>query len=222
MKENTMIKIKINQEEYFVTITKKRIKNINLRIDEQNRISISCPLRTKEQDIMTFIDHHQEWLTKRILKNNKMKQNVIHLQDEKVVYLLGKEYQMVATKSPEKHLQIEDDVIFFASKKSFYSFYHDYLIHRGKQLCEENGQQATIKVKKYKSRWGCCKVRTKEIILNEKLIALPTDFIDYVIVHEISHLSVPNHSPSFYKTLSLLCPEHKKYKKEIKKYRLTN
>jgi len=217
-----MIKIKINQEEYFVTITKKRIKNINLKIDEQNRIAISCPLHMQEQEVLTFLDRHREWLTKRIVKNNKNKQQFIHLQDEKIVYLLGKEYLIVTTKSLDKHLQIEDDVIYFASKKSFYSFYHDYLINRAKELCEEKGVEATIKVKRYRSRWGCCKYRTKEIYLNEKLIALPKDFIDYVIYHEISHLIVPNHSPSFYKTLALSCPDYKKYKKEIKKYRLTN
>jgi hypothetical protein len=176
----------------------------------------------QEQEVLTFLDRHREWLTKRIMKNNKNKQQFIHLQDEKIVYLLGKEYLIVATKSLDKHLQIEDDVIYFASKKSFYSFYHDYLINRAKELCEEKGIEATIKVKRYRSRWGCCKYRTKEIYLNEKLIALPKDFIDYVIYHEISHLIVPNHSPSFYKTLALSCPDYKKYKKEIKKYRLTN
>ena len=114
-----MIKIKINQEEYFVTITKKRIKNINLKIDEQNRIAIIFPLHMQEQEVLTFLDRHREWLTKRIVKNNKNKQQFIHLQDEKIVYLLGKEYLVVTTKSLDKHLQIEDDVIYFASKKVF-------------------------------------------------------------------------------------------------------
>ncbi len=217
-----MIKITINQEEYPVIVTKKRIKNINLRINESNKITISCPSHYKEQDITDFITKHQNWLTSRILKNKQKSQDLIHLEDERSVYLFGNEYKVKQTLHKEDHLKIIDDTILIVSGMPIYVYYHHVLLEHASKLLDSHQIKATLKIKKYRSRWGCCKYQTREIILNEKLIALPWELIDYVIYHELSHLQVPNHSPSFYKSLSLLCPEYKKYRQVIKKYRIMN
>ncbi len=52
------------------------------------------------------------------------------------------------------------------------------------------------------SRWGSCTTNTGEIRLSDRLAAYPPWVLDYVIVHELCHLSVANHSPAFWKLVN--------------------
>jgi predicted metal-dependent hydrolase len=46
-------------------------------------------------------------------------------------------------------------------------------------------------------RWGSCSLRTKRIRISSRLASMPTWVLDWVILHELAHLVVPNHGPRF-------------------------
>jgi hypothetical protein len=48
------------------------------------------------------------------------------------------------------------------------------------------------------SRWGSCTINTGDIRVSDRLAAYPDWVLDYVIVHELCHLSVADHSPAFW------------------------
>jgi hypothetical protein len=48
-----------------------------------------------------------------------------------------------------------------------------------------------------RARWGSCRTDTREIRINDRLAAWPPWVLDYVLVHELAHLVVPDHSPAF-------------------------
>lgn len=62
-----------------------------------------------------------------------------------------------------------------------------------------------------KKRWGSCTPSGK-IFLNPQLVSAPKDCIDYVIVHELCHIRIHNHSPNFYKLLETILPDWKSRK----------
>jgi predicted metal-dependent hydrolase len=49
-----------------------------------------------------------------------------------------------------------------------------------------------------RSRWGSCTIDTREVRLSSKLVNYPAWVLDYVIVHELAHLVVADHSPAFH------------------------
>jgi hypothetical protein len=58
-----------------------------------------------------------------------------------------------------------------------------------------------------RSRWGSCS-RLGVISLNARLLLLPPIVVDYVLVHELCHTRVPNHSPAFWRLVARHCPAY--------------
>ena len=75
-----------------------------------------------------------------------------------------------------------------------------------------------LKIRKMKSRWGVCNIRTKVITLNLELIKRDIKYLDYVIVHEMSHLIHGDHSSNFWNLVGENMPEYKKYREEMKEF----
>lgn len=74
----------------------------------------------------------------------------------------------------------------------------------------------TLRVRRMKTRWGSCTGRGA-ITLNTRLVELPVDLIDYVILHELCHLREMNHGPRFYALLESICPAWKAQRARMKR-----
>lgn len=64
-------------------------------------------------------------------------------------------------------------------------------------------------------KWGACSVG-KNLSFNWQIACLPEDLAEYVVIHELAHLRVFNHSKEFWKLLSSLCPEYKEKENGLK------
>ena len=69
------------------------------------------------------------------------------------------------------------------------------------------------------SQWGSCSSRGN-ITLNTALLQLPRHLLEYVIIHELAHRLVKNHSRTFWAVVERACPDHKAARKELLGYRL--
>ena len=70
-------------------------------------------------------------------------------------------------------------------------------------------QPPEIFIRSQKSRWGSCHYHQRKIYLNWQLIMTPLNVIDYVVVHELSHLKVPDHSKRFWKNVEKFLTDYK-------------
>lgn len=73
-----------------------------------------------------------------------------------------------------------------------------------------------ITVKTQKRLWGSCNHHGKSINLNWILVMAPLTVIDYVVVHELCHLEIPNHSQRFWKKVSKFMPDYQKSEQWLK------
>lgn len=81
----------------------------------------------------------------------------------------------------------------------------DALEVRARRLAQDyfGGLQFTIDwSSRQNQRWGSCTPMDATIRLSENLRTFPDYVIDYVIVHELAHLIIPDHSPAFWKLLA--------------------
>lgn len=83
-------------------------------------------------------------------------------------------------------------------------------------LFKEKIPYPKLKIRKMTSRWGVCNVKDKTVTLNFELIKRDIKYLDYVIVHELSHFIHPNHSKSFWFLVSKYIPNYKELRKEMR------
>ena len=79
-----------------------------------------------------------------------------------------------------------------------------------------NAEPKRIVIKSQKRLWGSCNYRTQAIHLNWKIILSPLEVIDYVVVHELCHLFVPNHSKRFWTKVAKFIPDFKEQQKWLR------
>ncbi len=74
-----------------------------------------------------------------------------------------------------------------------------------------------ISVKDQKTLWGSCS-RKKNLNFNWRLAIAPSDILDYVVVHELSHLLEMNHSKKFWALVAGWCPDYRVRRKWLRKH----
>lgn len=135
-----------------------------------------------------------------------------NIDEENYVILFPEKYDVKSDEIQYYLRQIIRDIYRFEAK--------NYIIPRTVMFAEKFGFHFNkIFIKNIKSRWGSCSSQ-KNLNFNLNLMRLPDHLIDYVILHELTHLKAPNHGSDFWQLLESMLPEARKIDKEIKKYPL--
>ena len=78
-------------------------------------------------------------------------------------------------------------------------------------------QKPQLRIRDMETRWGSCISAKGIITLNKRLLEVPRNCIEYVVMHELCHLIHPNHSKYFYQFLTMMMPDWKQRKETLDK-----
>ena len=195
--------------EFEIKESKKAVKYLRLKVEQSGEISLSIPLRTKENHILEFLEKNLEWLRKTSAKI-KAKNSA---KNENQVEFLGLNYELIIDKKASG-VSIELFSIKAASKADFGRFCDE----KAKELLNASIARFApliarpinhISFKHMRTRWGSCNKAKGYINLNLDLITKKKEFIEYVVLHELAHLVHANHSKDFYALISKHMPDYK-------------
>ncbi len=182
-------------------ITYKKIKTISLRIIDENTVKVSAPTFISKERVDVFIKSKQKWVTSKVNQIIKAKNKFYDVIYGGKVIIFGEFVEVLGDKND-----------YLRGKAT------NYLPKRIEYLSNlYNFKYNSVKVKNYKSKWGQCDHKGN-ISLNSKLIMLPIEVIDYVIIHELCHTLFMSHSKSFHEKLSSYFKKEKSIIKELKEY----
>lgn len=108
------------------------------------------------------------------------------------------------TQAKQKRLQTLERRYRNAAKMHFterVAFYHT----------KTGGSYTSVTVRNQKSRWGSCSSRGT-LSFNYRLMFAPPNVLDYVVVHELCHLTHMNHSGDFWNMVERIMPDYRIYK----------
>jgi hypothetical protein len=214
-------------------VHRKKVKNINLRIRPNMEIYISAPMNLHSDYIENFIRSKEKWIKQVLQKIEEAKQNQLpsqYLSGEKHKYL-GKEYELEVKQGNSNRVSLKEGKIILTvisnifensdeKKKVMEKWYFENAqkvfvnaIQKWLEILDESIEKLSIKP--MKSRWGSCNYVKRYINLNTELIKRTQFEIEYVVLHELTHLKYPNHGKGFYRYIENYMPNYKMAEKML-------
>ena len=184
--------------DYEVVIEKKNNKHIYIRVKEDMKIHVTCSRFTTKTMIEHVLDDNIPSLRKMV--NHAVKQK----EKEDKFFYLGKEYDIITDGRVNK-VFIEDNNIYTKDSKMLEKWlkeetlrvFDDRYVYVFNHY-NENIKSPILKIRSMKTRWGVYNRANHTITLNSKLIEFDVEKIDYVIIHELSHIKHFDHSKEFW------------------------
>ena len=209
--------VELDNEIYNVVVERKRsTKNTYIRIKDNLDIYVTCNTLTSDRFITNLIKDHEKRILKMIsiVKKKKAK--------EEYFYYLGKKYDLVYLN--QKGITFGEEKVFVSNdfdldkwyKKEAEKVFQMELDKMYQAFVYKIPYPSGLTIRKMKTRWGVCNVKTHKITLNLELIKKDIKYLDYVIVHELSHLLYANHGKDFWKCVEDNFKDYKKIRKELK------
>ena len=109
------LKINKNEKEIEVTLIRKNVKNINLRVKDSGEITVTANNKVDEEYIIDFLKRKMDWILKHIdefeeRKKLKVKKEKL-LKDNNIIYL-GNIYKIKGVKSNKEYVKLGKDEIY--------------------------------------------------------------------------------------------------------------
>jgi predicted metal-dependent hydrolase len=202
-------------------------KTLQLRVTPEAALEVRAPLKASRAEIERFVTAKERWIQRSMRSSLERleKKAKFRLAYGKCLTLRGAEYPIVPVGGSEAYW--ERDRFCFPSGLTPEQMKHlaarlyrllarDYLTVRAAQLAEKmNVTPAMIKVTSAKTRWGSCSVRGN-VNYSWRLIIAGDQAIDYVIVHELAHLTEMNHSSRFWTIVEESFPDYREQHRKLR------
>ena len=175
------------------------------------QVIVKAPYFVSKEVIEAFVQKYASFLQQRLAA----------LQECKTLYYLGESFVLQECKDGWRF----DGKHFFSDakkQKNIEEFLRQeakkYIPKRVEYFAKQFGESyKRITITKARTRWGSCSSK-KTLNFSYQVMMLPPHLIDYIIIHELSHLSHMNHSKAFWALVEARCPEYKEREKELKEF----
>lgn len=221
----------IEVEDIHIEIEYKKIKNMYLKVlPPEGEVKVIAPKRMAEDEILRFVSTKLDWIRSAQAKYESLPKPVVYQYETgEIHYLWGQCYELwVVTGSPSRVWIREDKLMMQVKAHStveerealMEKWYKEQLKATMRTLCEQcvaiTGRGPNEwRVKNMKTKWGTCNVTDGRIWLNVQLAKKSKECLEYVIIHELTHLYVPNHGPEFKAYMDQFYPNWRAVKKRL-------
>ena len=204
-------------------------RTLSISITRDGLVRIKAPLSMPMSEIRNFVAEKQQWIKDKLTRITNIIDENKEIIDYRKFLFLGSKYTPYLTDIKEFYFNTENMSLLIPKRyntntilPNIYRFYRkrakEILSQRVKTICETmNVFAKRIRISNAKSRWGSCSANGV-VSLNLRLIMLPTKIIDYVIVHELSHLRHMDHSNRFWAMVEQYIPDYSFLRKDLKNY----
>lgn len=174
------------------TIVRSKRRSIGFEVRPGGKITVRIPMRASVNTVKEIIEDKKDWLYEMYLRQ-KDKIDTDSLReaernDPRTAYL-EKKYRQ-------------------AAKRYIYERVEYYIEMIG-------GHYSSIRIGDQKTRWGSCS-NNGTLSFSWRLMLAPPRVLDYVVIHEICHLTYMDHSKNFWDLVSVYDPDYKEHRKWLK------
>jgi predicted metal-dependent hydrolase len=230
-KNQRLFNIKLEDKELNYIVTRSNRKTIGIAIDRNGLVKVASPYRVSESYINELLHKKSSWIQKKLIEIERRadKANSPKMFNDGEAFLyLGNVFELKICrnsncKKARVKLEGKDILLDLPSNSNtdiIKNTLRQWYIEQFKNIATERINYYSAKIgvfpkkvtiREQKTRWGSCSSKGN-INLNWKLIMAPLEVLDYVIVHELCHLIVMNHSGEFWKTVGTFSPQYNNFR----------
>jgi len=226
-----------NNQTVDVLITKKNIKSLRLKINNDGKVNLNIPSHYPFYKAVDFLNQKLDWIFNNLQFLSIKKSNECCFKNGAKISIWGQVYNVCIQLYKKDKIELTSDNLIIYTKnnnedyiqKKFTSWAKNEFIKTATNIYNQEFHKnfdqyglnkPKLNVRLMKSMWGNCKYNKGEITLNLYLIKTSLICLRYVIVHELTHLLFHDHGVKFKQFLTEVMPEWKQCKKELKNYTL--
>lgn len=209
-------------------IERSKRKTLSLTVLKNGLVLVKAPINLSDETINRFVEEKQNWIREKLASIKETQSKFEDIISMKKCLIYGNKYNI--TKADVKQIQTNNNFELLVPNKlegeKFTKSISAWIKKLAKKVLQErlkfienkvNLKSSSFKIGDSRGRWGSCN-SYGNIILNYRVVMLPPEIIDYVIVHELCHLVELNHSKKFWETVARFLPNFEIHRKNIKEY----
>lgn len=207
-------------------IIKSRRRSIALIINGQGELVVRAPYYANKIDVMNFVATKQGWIQKQqaLVRAELMHFAPLEIKDNASLYIQGQKCFLALRGVSEAALWGDVLLVPFTCTRDDLRIF----------LCQELGKvlpqrvayfaqlmgvcPTEVKLSKAKGKWGSCSY-TNKLSFSWRLIFCPPEVLDYVVVHELSHITNKSHNKLFWERVGSILPHYREQEKWLKSKR---
>lgn len=226
-------------EDVTVSVVRKRVKNVNLRVyPPSGDVVVSVPLRMPEGTVRAVVAGRLPWIRQQrsryraappvpFLEYVDGEEHWLDGQRHVLRLVHGRGATGIVTGDGRREIALHVEP--FASYAARQRTYERWLRLHTRALATELVERwapvmgvgvPELGIKRMRTRWGTCNHRDRRVWLNLELVRRPRACLEYVVVHELAHLIVPNHSRSFWAVVDRHLPGWREARAELGRWPL--
>jgi len=210
--------------DYTLTRSRRRTAAIHIK---NGVVEVRAPLNMPKRDIDKFVASKEKWITERLAQSQSYAQQraAFTLNYGDAATFRGIEYPLTA--KPGKRAGFDGESFYLPPdlppelvKSTVVQIYRrlakPHLTGRVEHFAGlMNASPAAVRINGAKTRWGSCSAK-KSLNFSWLLVMADDALIDYVVVHELAHMTEMNHSARFWAIVAEVLPDYKERQKRLK------
>ena len=212
------------------TLIRSSRRTLSMEISNDGSLIIRAPHLVSRSRIDTFVAAKKTWIQKH--QKNMVRHALTPIKkrfnEGEHFLFLGRTYPLTYTDKPLRSVKLDNSLtLHMRMQKEPAKYIEAWYKKEARTVMAERTAFWTnktgltcraVKLSSAQKRWGSCNSRS-EINLNWRLVMAPVDVIDYVVVHELVHTEVYNHTQEFWGQVSRILPDYKKQRQWLKDHR---
>jgi predicted metal-dependent hydrolase len=206
-------------------------KKLTITVERDRTVVVHAPDGASDDQVRRVIDAKRQWISGKLCHPQKYRDR-LHPQGKEIVNgesapYLGRDYRIEIAETASGEIEFSHlFVVPPAHQATRREVLRDWYIARAKEKILARVEQharnlgvkfGAAKVVDNRYRWGSCTVNNN-LNFNWRLIKAPIFVIDYVVVHELSHLCEANHTSRFWSIVRAHTPAMEKAKAWLKEH----